>query len=106
QSELEKIWQDHKYPLRIVDVKGAVHLKKIYGDNAFSIFIKPPSLEILGQRIINRGRDDEGGIKERLARAYKEMEYEHSFDHAVLNDDLQTAVKETVALIKSFINAK
>lgn len=102
-SELERIWRDHKYPLRVVDVKGAKQLKRIFGDAAVSIFIKPPSFEVLKQRLINRGMDDEKSMKERLGRALKEMEFEHDFDHVVLNDVLAEAVEETFLIVKDFI---
>lgn len=103
RSELERIWNEHKCPLRVVDVKGAVYLKELYGDNALAIFIKPPSMEVLKQRLISRGADNETELPERLQRAEKEMEYEDRFDHVVLNDDLITAVKEVRKLISSFI---
>lgn len=103
RSELERIWKDHKYPLRVVDVKGAERLKKMYGEKALSIFIKPPSMEVLEQRLRNRGSDDDDGVKERLTRALREMKFENSFDHVIHNKDLRAAVDEAVALVKAFI---
>ncbi len=102
-SELNRIWQDHKYPLRVVDVKGAVYLKKIFGGKALSIFIKPPSIGVLEQRLINRHLEDAGSIRERLDRAAGEMEYEKCFDAVVVNDELKKAVEKTVCLVKAFI---
>lgn len=105
-AELDRIWQDHKFPLRVVDVKGAEALKKHFGDKAVSIFIKPPSLEVLKQRLTNRGSDDPGNIEERVTSALKEMEYENNFDYIVENKELKTAITEIAAIIKSFIYSK
>ena len=102
-SELERIWNDHKYPLRVVDVVGAEGLKKRFGSHALSIFIEPPSMDTLKQRLFNRGAEDAAGIAERLERAHKEMAYMHKFDHVVRNEQLQVATAETIRLIKSFI---
>lgn len=102
-SELERIWQDHKFPLRVVDVKGAETLKKYFGNKALSIFVRPPSIEVLKQRLIIRDADDPKSMEERLRRALKEMEYENNFDHVVENKDLKTAIAETAELIRTFI---
>lgn len=102
-SELERIWQDHKYPLRVVDVKGAEQLKKHFGDSAIALFIKPPSIDVLKQRLTKRGVDDPKSVQERLDRALKEIEHENNFDHVVENKDLNTAVAQAAKLIKSFI---
>ncbi len=102
-AELDRIWKDHKYPLRVVDVKGADRLKELYGNKAFAIFIKPPSLKILEQRLINRHMEDAKGIQERLDRASKELEYEKYFDATVVNEDLKKAIGEAVQLVKTFI---
>lgn len=103
RTELERIWQGHKYPLRVVDVVGAEQLKKLFGSQALSIFIEPPSMDILKQRLQNRGAEDAAGIEERLLRAHKEMAYVDKFDHVVHNEQLPVAIAETTRLIKSFI---
>lgn len=102
-SELERIWQQHKYPLRVVDVVGAMDLKKFFGQNALSVFIKPPSYEILEQRLLLRNTDNAFALVERLKRAEIEMQYEKNFEHVILNNDLKTAVEEVVGLINEFI---
>lgn len=102
-SELERIWQQHKYPLRVVDVVGAMDLKKLFDCNALSIFIKPPSHEILEKRLLLRNTDNAFALAERLKRAEVEMQYEKDFEHLVINNDLETAVEEVVELISKFI---
>jgi guanylate kinase len=87
------------------DVKGAIALKKLYGDRALTVFVAPPSLAELAVRLRARGTETEATLADRLARAGMEMSYAHAFDHVVVNDDLERAVAETVALTRSFLGA-
>lgn len=103
QAELERIWHEGKYPLRVVDVKGAMDLIRKFKGKALSLFIKPPSIDVLEQRLVSRCTDDTQELKERLQKAQSEMQYTDRFDHAVLNDDLKTAVEEVVGLVRKFI---
>lgn len=102
-SELERIWKEHKIPIRVVDVKGADNLNRQFGHQALSIFIKPPSITALKQRLVHRAAEKEADIAERIKRASEEIKYEHQFDQIVLNDDLPTAISETLNLVKGFI---
>ena len=86
-----------------VDVKGGINIKRYYGDKALSIFIQPPSIEILRERLIGRGTDEMEQIEERLAKAEYEMSFAPQFDHIIINDDLETAKQEAVALLNEFI---
>lgn len=104
-SELERIWQQKKYPVRVVDVLGAVQLKKKFSEQALSIFIKPPSIQALYERLESRNTDSEQAIKERIKRASMEMEFESHFDRVVVNDDLSSAVQKSVTMINAFINS-
>ena len=101
-SELERIWDEKKYPLRVVDVLGAVELKKKFTSNALSIFIKPPSMDILYERLKLRGTENEKALQERIKRASMEMGYVSNFDKVVINDNLEKAVQETVEIVKVF----
>lgn len=103
ESEVNRICKKGNIVIFDVDVKGGVNLKQKFGDNALSIFIKPPSVEELKIRLINRGTDNEEVIKTRIARAYEELTYENKFDVAITNDELEEAVKETYERIKKFI---
>lgn len=86
-----------------VDVKGGCNIKKFYGDRALSIFIQPPSIAELRRRLEGRGTDAPEVIDDRIARAEFELSYAGQFDRVVVNDDLQKAEEETLAIVKEFI---
>lgn len=102
-DEIQRIWNENKTPILDIDVKGAMHVKELYGKNALTIFIKPPSLEILKERLEKRGTDNEEQIKTRVAKAAEEIAFSNKFDHIVLNDDLNKASAEVKALVTGFI---
>lgn len=87
-----------------IEVKGALNVKNSYKDNSISIFIKPPSLEVLKQRLELRGTESPESLKERLERAEMELQYENSFDYCVVNDDLETAYAHIKQILETFIN--
>ena len=86
-----------------VDVKGGINIKKYYGEKALSIFIQPPSIEVLRERLIGRATDEMAQIEERLAKAEYEMTFAPQFDRIIVNDDLETAKQKAVALLKKFL---
>ena len=86
-----------------VDVLGGQNIKKHYGQRALSIFIQPPSIEVLRQRLEGRGTDSPEVINDRIARAEFELSFADKFDHAVVNDDLQQAQAEALALIQNLL---
>ena len=86
-----------------VDVKGGINIKRHYGDKALSIFIQPPSVEVLRERLIGRATDGMAQIEERVAKAEYEMSFAPQFDRIIINDDLETAKQEAVALLKEFL---
>lgn len=88
-----------------VDVKGGINIKRYYGDRALSIFIQPPSLEALRERLIRRATDDMTQIEERLAKAEYEISFAPQFDRILINDDLDTAKREAVAMLREFLNS-
>lgn len=87
-----------------VDVKGGVRLKEIFGDEALSIFIMPPSVEELERRLRGRATDSEETIRKRLDKAEYELSFQPRFDHTVVNDDLERAAGEVEGLIRDFIS--
>ncbi len=87
-----------------VDVKGGVNVKRLYGQHALSIFIQPPSIQVLRQRLEGRGTDSPQDIENRIAKADYEMTFAPQFDHTVVNDDLDTAVAQVRQLIDDFVN--
>ncbi len=104
RSEIDRIWNNGKAVLFDIDVLGAMNLQKKFPDESISIFIKPPSKEVLFSRLENRKTESEDSLKVRKERAQEELAKESQFDHAILNDDLDTAVKETKELILDFLN--
>ena len=103
KSEIERIWASGKNIIFDIEVKGAKNIKKAYGDQALAIFIKPPSLEVLIERLKSRKTENEKSLKKRIARAKKELKYENKFDQVVVNDVLDDAVKEVESLLESFL---
>ena len=102
KHELERLAQSTAVLLD-VDVKGALNVKRLYGDLALTLFISPPSLETLAVRLRARGTESEERIAIRLARATLEMSYASAFDAVIVNDDLETAVAETLAHVRAFL---
>lgn len=104
KSECERIWKAGHIIIFDVDVKGGVNLKKYFGDAALSVFIKAPSVEVLRERLINRGTDSPEAIEERIAKAEEEMEYAPKFDYILVNDDLKTAFAESEKVVEDFLD--
>jgi guanylate kinase len=88
-----------------VDVKGAANVKRLYGAQALTLFIQPPSLASLEARLRARGTESDAQVATRLARAEMEMRAAPAFDAVVVNDDLDAAVAETVALVAAFLDS-
>lgn len=104
KSEVDRISANGRIALFDVDVKGGVNIKKFYGDKAMSVFIQPPSIEVLKKRLEGRGTDAPDVIQTRLERASFELTFAPQFDKVVVNDDLTTAENEVVSLIKNFLD--
>ena len=103
-SEVEHIWKRGHHAIFDIDVAGGLNLKHMYGGRACAIFVQPPSLEVLEQRLRDRGTDDEASLQKRLGKAAFEMEYATRFDHIVVNDRLEQALKEAEKIILDFLN--
>ena len=103
KSEVNRIWSKGHVIIFDVDVKGGVNLKKYFGDQALSVFIQAPSVEALRQRLINRGTDSLEAIEARVAKAAEEMTYADKFDYILVNDDLETALKEAEQVVDKFL---
>jgi guanylate kinase len=104
RAEMERIWEMKKTPLLDIDVYGAIKVKNLFGDNALSIFIAPPSIEVLKERLTNRGTDTTDTINKRLNKAAEEISQQIHFDHIVLNDNLETATDAVLSLIGTYLN--
>lgn len=103
KSEVERIWAMDKVILFDVDVKGGVSLKKYFGDNALSVFVKAPSIKEIRRRLETRGTDSQAFIEERVRKARIEMMYQPKFDYILVNDDLQTCLAEAEKVIGGFV---
>ena len=103
KSEVERITGMGRNVVLDLDVLGGVNVKRMYGDRALSIFIQPPSVEVLRQRLIGRGTDSMEDIMARVNKAEFEISIGPQFDYTVINDDLETAVAEVHRLISDFV---
>ena len=103
KSELERIWKAGHAVVFDVDVVGGVNIKKIFGDQALSVFIKAPSVEVLRQRLIGRGTDSMEKIEQRVAKAEYEMTFADKFDVVIVNDNLETALAEAEKAVRDFL---
>ncbi|MDB5135530.1 MAG: guanylate kinase [Mucilaginibacter sp.] len=103
RTEIERIWRKGKTVIFDIDVEGGLHLKRKYGEMALAIFVQPPSLEVLKERLAGRGTDSEEKLQERFKKATKELNYAPQFDIILKNHDLQTACAEAEELVKNFI---
>ena len=102
KSEIQRIWDSGKNVIFDVDVKGGIALKKYFGDKALSIFVKVPSLEVLKQRLNERGTESEESLSRRLFKAKFESTFQDKFDVILLNDDLDTATQKAQSLYSEF----
>lgn len=103
KSEMERIWSKGNVIIFDVDVMGGINLKKLFGEDACSMFIMPPSVEELERRLRGRGTDSEETIQKRIAKAEFELSKSPEFDFTVVNDDLQVAIDEAKAIIINFL---
>lgn len=101
--EIDRIWQAEKHVVFDIDVVGGLRLKKKFGSKALAIFVEPPSLEALESRLRGRGTDTEEKLKERIAKADKELVFAKDFDVVLHNDNLDEACKEAEKLIERFL---
>ena len=102
-SEVEKLWRDGRTPLFDVDVVGGQTLKAVFGDSALSIFVMPPSLFALEDRLRGRGTEDEAALEKRIAKAQQELEAASAFDLRLVNDDLDLAKQEAEDMVGDFL---
>lgn len=103
KSEIKRLWKEGKHIIFDIDVKGAWNIKENYPE-ALGVFVKPPSAEVLFERLQNRGTETPESYRKRVKRATLELTYEDKFDVVLLNDDLETALKEAERIIGDFLN--
>ena len=105
KSEIERIWSEGKTIIFDVDVIGGLNIKKQYPKECLSIFIMPPSIEVLAERLIGRGSESNESVNKRLDKAEDEISKNKQFDTIILNDDFEIACEQTKEIITNFINA-
>lgn len=105
KSEIERIWSEGCNVIFDVDVLGGLNLKKIFGDKALAVFVRPPSIEVLNFRLRNRSTETSEKIAMRIEKAQSELLYENQFDITVVNDVLEDAMKESEEQVRQFLNA-
>ncbi len=105
KSELQRVWNEGKVVIFDVDVIGGLRIKKLYPKDCLSIFIMPPSVDVLRKRLTGRGSESEEKLELRLTKAEKEISKNQQFDEIILNDDFKIACEETIVAIKKFINS-
>lgn len=103
KREMERIWSKDHTILFDVDVMGGISLKRLFGMDACSVFVMPPSMEELERRLRGRGTDSEEVILKRIAKAEFEISKAPEFDHVVINDKLEDAVTEVINIITEFL---
>lgn len=102
KSEIDRIWSEGKNVIFDVDVKGGINLKRYFGSKALAIFVKVPSLEILGERLRRRSTESDDSLSRRLFKAKFEMTFQDKFDAVLLNEDLEKSLVEAQRLYDVF----
>jgi len=106
RNEIERITSQGKNIVFDVDVVGGLNIKENFGERALALFIAPPSIEVLHERLHNRGTDSAEMIEKRIGKADFEMTFAPQFDKIVVNDDLEQAKAEAERSIREFLNKK
>ena len=104
KSEVDRIWKDKKIAIFDIDVVGGANIKGMFPDETLSIFVMPPSIDILKRRLIERGDVSKEEIDVRIKKAESELDYASKFDNIIINNDLEESKKIALTLIKEFID--
>lgn len=106
KSEVERVWATGKAVIFDIDVEGGLNLKSQFGDRALAVFVMPPSIQILEQRLKSRSTDSKESIERRIAKAEKELETASLFDVSILNENLEAACLRAEDVVSDFLNKK
>lgn len=104
KSELERIWSKGNHVIFDVDVMGGLNIKKQYPGQSLAVFVMPPDMETLKQRLQNRGTENPESLKKRLEKAAYEMSFASQFDYNLINDDIGKAKNEAYRVIEKFLS--
>ncbi len=103
-SEIDRLHAQKKNVVFDVDVLGGLNIKKYYGSNALALFILPPSLDVLRERLIKRGTETEESLEKRLKKAVYEISFKDQFDVVLVNDQLESTVDKAYEIVSAFLN--
>ena len=103
KTELHRIWNNNQIPVLDIDVKGAIHVQQKLVFNCLSVFIEPPSIEILKKRLESRGTETAETLQDRINKASYEISFKDNFDNVIVNDDLDKACRETQVIVQNFL---
>ena len=103
-AEVERIWKKGMHVIFDVDVKGGLSIKKRFPERTLAIFIRPPSFEVLEERLRNRSTESPENLRKRLEKARYELDFARQFDRVVVNNDLDTAIKQVHSIILEFLD--
>jgi len=103
KSEVERLRNKGIHVIFDIDVVGGLNLKKTYGGEALAVFVQPPSVEIMEQRLRLRGTDDEEQLKKRISKATHELAFAGKFDQIIINDKLEDSLRQAEILVRDFI---
>ncbi len=104
KSEVERLWSEGKQVVFDIDVKGAMNVKAAYPDQTLTIFIKPPSKDVLLERLKKRKSESEESLQKRIAKATYELTFEANFDKVLVNDDLATALQQAEKIVSNWLS--
>ena len=105
-KEIQRIWSEDKQVVFDLDVQGGLRLKKKFGANALAIFVMPPSVEVLAERLSDRATDSPAKIEERMAKAKIELSFAKDFDITLPNNELSVACAQAEKMVTDFLNKK
>ena len=104
KSEVERIWENGKVVIFDVDVVGGINIKKHFGEQALAVFVTPPSIDELKNRLQGRGTETTESLQKRLGKAEAEIAQQDAFDIVIVNDDLDTACQKVIKKVNDFLN--
>ena len=100
RTTIDSLLQEGKNPVFDIDVQGAMNLKSLYGDRVLLVFIHPPSMEALKERLVQRKGDSAESIENRIKNAYSEIQWSQKYDYQITNDNLERAFQELKTIIQ------
>jgi guanylate kinase len=103
KKELQRIWAEGKVPVLDIDVKGAIHVQQQFPETTLSLFIEPPGVDELKRRLQGRGTESDESLNARVSKASYELSFKHSFNHIIVNDNLERACKDARQIVEAFL---